>query len=220
MKKRRSKTSKNTTKQSYHGDTVVYTTHSPKIPDQIRNGVHSFIRKAGFPQILSNNSAPQLGAFAFKLSDFPSYTEFTGLYDQFRIVHVDVQFLHLTNAVALTNSANAILLTCPRFITVLDYDNASSPANLDELRQYSNAVTVNADTSFYRSFTPATLVTEYIGVTSGYSPAYGKWHDCTYATTPHYGLKYALDSTNITGQSSVFGYNVEVTLHLEFRNSR
>jgi hypothetical protein len=218
---RRSNPSKNTTNtQKFNGDSVSYTTHNPKIPAKINHGVHSFVRKANFGQILSSNSAPVFGAYAFKLSDFPNYTEFSALYDQFRITSVDVQFLHLTTAITNTNSAGSIVIACPRFLSVLDYDGATAPASLDELRQYNNCIAVNADTSYIRSFIPASLSIEYIGVTNGYSPQFGKWHDVAYSTIPHYGLRYALDNTAIAGPNASFGYNVEVTMHLEFRNSR
>lgn len=222
MKKQKKKqTSRNTTNdQSIKGDRVVYTDHNPKIPPKVKTA-HSFIRKADFGTILSSNTAPVFGAYAFKLSDFPSYTEFTALYDQFRIVKVDVQFLHLASAINNTNSASSIVLRCPRFYSVLDFDDSTAPTAIDDLRQYNNCITVNSDTSYMRSFAPASLELEYVStILSGYSPVFGKWHDCTYSSLPHYGLKYALDTTPIAGPTSAFGYNVEVTLHLEFRQSR
>lgn len=207
--------------QTISGDTVRYTSHAPSIPKRIHGAIYPYIRKANFTQILSSNTAPVFGAFAFKLSDFPNYTEFTGLYDQYRVVKVDVQFLALTIGITNTNSAGSIVITCPRFLTVLDYDDSTAPSAMDDLRQYNNCIAVNGSESFIRSFTPASLELGYIsGIANSYAPVYKKWHDLSGSNIPHYGIKYGLDNTPIAGPNSAFGYNVECTIHLEFRQSR
>lgn len=165
-------------------------------------------------------------ALTFKLSDMAGFSDFTTLYDMYRIRAVAVYVTPTYQPSDITpNNVNATNWNT-KCAVAIDYDDVTPPASLGELRQYDNVkmiwmnVNKGVPTKFY--FTPA-CATEIFnsGVSTGYGVKWGQWIDCNSPDIPHYGLKFALSSsTALTNADIGFGVTIEVKYYLEFKTTR
>lgn len=177
--------------------------------------VHFFRRSPELSQISGNDSQPQVkGAFTFTLQDLPAYTEFTNLYDQFRILGVRLQMKLNVSPDAQTASTS----NYPVLYYVRDYDDNTAPTTTSEINQYANlkkkVLRPNSFVNIYLK--PAVLVQTYeTSVATGYSPKWKQWIDCTDSATQYFAMKYYID-----GLWSRYEVDVHSTYYLQFRNPR
>ncbi len=133
------------------------------------------------------------------------------------IVH---HYAHSVGVTAAENSGNAVT-NPPRFLIVTDYDDSVVPSSLDSLRQYSTCISRPVTSDFSYTIKPAVSVMAYEGVSAtGYSPKWDQWISTNDPSVPHYGLKWGIGQTPITGGTGQYGFTREVEFHLEFKNSK
>lgn len=164
--------------------------------------------------ITGNPGAPTAyGAQLFKLSDVTNYTEFTALFDQYRILGVGLRFILERN----TSNSTLVNGKVPRMYMIYDKDTSSLPT-MDELRQADNCKIVPMD--HVRPFTyfcrPNVLGLSYQSVTSAYTPKWKQWISTSESGCPHYGVRYAienLDDTDLT-------VRVEAVYYMQFKSMK
>jgi len=152
---------------------------------------HSFKRTVNSANISVDSTAWQYGALNFQLANLPNYTEFTNLYDQYRICGIKVEFRPRVTG----NDANAMatLVQFGDLCTVIDRNDNTAPTTQNELYQYSTLRTTRMIRGQKRYFVPACLVQTYeTAVTAGYASKFKQWLDTNDYAVPHYGLKYAI----------------------------
>lgn len=151
-------------------------------------------------------------AYTFRLTDVPQYTNFTNLFDMYRIDAVEVQFL--------ISQMGANMLY-PTLYWTPDYDDATAPVNANSILEFQTAEVyqfTEAKTAFRRLLRPRVANTVYNGLLStGYSllPA----DTFINADTPgvsHYGMKYWVVGYNSTSANQS---NIQIVLryHLSFK---
>jgi len=126
-------------------------------------------------------------AFTFDLSRLPNYTEFTALYDQYKITGVKINFDWSPDV----TSSTGLEIYTPKLWLVRDYDDSTTPS-LDELIQSTRVkcMRINVERSHSIFLKPAVLQQVYKSVVSyGNVPKWNQWIDCNDTTVPHYGLK-------------------------------
>lgn len=163
----------------------------PRIPRGMNNNnVHTFKRSWYLPANISVTTANVYGAYAFSLNDVPNASEFTTLFDQYRINSVRYKIMPRgSSAEAGTNN------NVGKIFSVLDYDDGVAPTSVDQLCQYPNMKTTRTTSDHVRSLRPMFASTQYFTSTlSGYGARRG-WLDCDYSAIPHYGIKYAIQGT-------------------------
>lgn len=136
--------------------------------------------------------APYLNAYSFNLAQLPNYTEFSNLFDRYMLTHVQLRFTLKIDPSAQA-AASAVY---PKLYYVKDYDDSSSPASLDVLREHSRCVqkVLYPNRPVIVNVKPAILQEIYrSGVATTYSPRWKTWIDCNTMDCPHYGLKWGLD---------------------------
>lgn len=168
-------------------------------------------------------------AYYFSLVQVPGYAELTAVYDQYRIKYINFK---LRPRSIINNNANFSAQPAQqnlKLIAVIDYDSTTSSLTPGDARQYGTArefdYNCQNDPRLNIFFTPASLIRGYEGVsTDAFLPKYWQWIDCNDPDTPHYGIHLVL---NQYGNSLKFarehvgcGYDISVTYHLEFKNSR
>lgn len=168
------------------------------------NRIHNFTRVKELTEINSSTTADVLGAMTFKLSDLTNATEFTNLFDKFRICAVKLEIVPKFSG----NDMNpgTTFPGAPCIHSVLDYNDATNPGDLNELMQYSNYKRTRGHNIHKRYFKPCVLAANYEGsVTTAYTSKWKVWLDCTDSGTAHFGLKYMIDRTpNVAFQYRAF----------------
>jgi hypothetical protein len=160
--------------------------------------------------LLGNISATNVettGAYYFTLDSLPSYTDFTSLFDQYRIAQVTVRFIPVVAPFGASTTA-ALL---PDLHTVIDYDDAVAPATVDVMRQYGTHSVAPNQVYFERVLTPRYAVASYSGTFTSYSlaPVF-TWIDSNSPSVQYYGVKWGTTSVSVVSGSYVL-YNVEAT---------
>lgn len=150
------------------------------------------------------------GAFTFQLNNVPKVTDFTGLFDQYKINAISLTFYpqlsQSSSIVAVTSIQNA------RVFTAIDSNDAAIPTALNDIREYDNCE-VHAATEVFSvyidkpKFVDATgaLRTGYISTAS--------------PGILHYGLKYAVETLN-PGSAGTYVFHVEAVYYMSFKSAK
>lgn len=159
------------------------------------------------------------GGSVFKLSDLPSYTEFTALFDQYRIMGVSIKWLAGFSESGMFTGPTAQL---PNLLTVLDHDDGAILTTRDDYLQYKTFKEERLDKVLTMEVVPRVATAVYNGAFTGYAQVNDRpWLDTSSAGIEHYGIKWGI-SFPVTAATSVsVGYlTVDFTFHLEFRTTR
>jgi len=136
--------------------------------------------------IICDGINPSVGSINFSLNDLPSFAEFTGLFQLYRIDEVEVrwrpEYTELTDAALVSNAVNVTLNTA---ISVI----GASPASVSDVLQNSNCSTTSITKEHSVRFRPALLM-------DGSSPCY-----CFVSTASPslnwYGIQYGVAPTGV-----------------------
>lgn len=160
---------------------------------------------------VSNASGPTFVAYDFSLANIYQSSEFTALFDAYRIRKIVVHF-YPTVTQSTTSSANIGFLA-----TAIDYDDANAPSSMSQVLQYENACVVPFYKEHHRKIYPRINQGALAGGTLNacVSGSGGQWLDIAYNNVSHFGLKIALSQS--LGASDLFGFRVVFDYFLEFK---
>lgn len=131
-----------------------------------------------------------------KLNDVPNYTDFTSLFDSYKITHAEFKFIpHFTVGQVPLGPQNTQVA---RLVTVIDQDDDVVPTGLTQLMQYSSLDESLLDRERVRNFKPRVSVQTYrTATTTGYNtPDDAIWIDAAQTDVPHYcGKALICDTT-------------------------
>lgn len=140
------------------------------------------------------------------------YTSLAAVFDQYRIDCVEIRFQQRQAGMISATTGFATSL-----ISVIDYDDANTPASFGELENYNNAI--ESAVTMYpqkRTFAPHVAGTVWnTGAASGYMNLTSPWLDAASPAVPHYGVKAGLRAT-----SALVVIDAYVRLRISFRSSR
>jgi hypothetical protein len=140
--------------------------------------------------------------YTFQLSDIANATSLSALFDQYRILGVQV-------LLSPRETTQSELLD---FTTAIDFDGSASAPTANSIQQYSTALTCSTNQQQLRSFRPM-WANQVYNTTTAYSagPA-NQWLDLAYPSVPHYGLLVFIGVT-----PSVFDFRVDIKYTYEVR---
>ena len=164
----------------------------------------------GFTQTVNNLTGLQ-GAITFRLSNVPGVTDFTNLYDEYKICGVKVRFIPRTNMANTSLLAGDVPPYNARFLSAVDFNDNSPPTNADEIRQYENCKVTPLLVEHERYIDKPLFLN-----TTGQNV--NDWISTGSATTLHYGMKYFVEPTNTSAAANNFTYTIELIYYLCFRN--
>lgn len=156
-----------------------------------------FSRKVNLGAIVSVGlNTPTLTSLSFKLSDVPGVSDFTSLFDQYKLTYVKLMFKLQQDPSAQT----AVNSFYPTMYHCVDHDDVSAPTSIDDLRQHGRTRMSVLRPNRYTviKVKPSVLyeVARNAGLgTTTVAPKWRQWIDMAHTDTIHYGLKYALDNT-------------------------
>lgn len=149
-------------------------------------------------------------SYDFRLEDLSNYTEFTALFDQFKIAGIKYRWVVNRNpdfgGTVVSNVYNTVVQgQYPRIMWVHDYDGGAAPANYAELQQYPRMkeVYLTPDRPYTKWYyvKPARLAVDYESATlSAYRPIWKGFIDAASTATPHYGIRCFGDAVNTNVQ--------------------
>lgn len=190
---------------------------SPRLGLQSVN-VHKYVRwedtdrKIDLPAVALPAAATQFQAHAFTLASLANASEFTALYDQYEITHVQAHVMWApknTDGVSFTATTTAFFASGvgnPILYYHTDFDDATNPSSLSEFKQSNKTkmLMLRPGKIIKINLKPAVLhmIYESVGSTA-YGPKWRQRIDCADDSVPHYGLKYAIDYLNGTDMGEV-----------------
>lgn len=180
-------------------------------PMRMRAPVYSFKRtqETTITAIATNVT---YGSITFNLQSLPSYTDFTALYDQYRILGIRAMFVPRTTANAQGANERGT------FHSVIDYDDNQAPAAVYPLLEYQSHKRTPNTVIHKRYWKPTVLVPAFLasgttGTSFGYSPKAGQWLDMAMPNIPHYGIKFAIENND----DQPMNYDCFYTFYCQFR---
>lgn len=157
--------------------------------------VHHFKRTYEATNLNISATAPVSGTLTVQMASIPDVTDFTTLFDRYRINKVIVRFVPNFTGSDLNPSSSVISI--PNFHTVLDYDDSTAPGSLNNMFQYSTYRMTRGNKIHIRKYTPSVLTAQGSGST--YGPKWKQWLDLSDLTINQYGLKFWIDQQNAGG---------------------
>lgn len=158
--------------------------------------VHAYRRKFLHETVsTSGTGIPVSKGYHFHFSQIPNVTEFTQLYDQFKILNVKVTFRPRYN-VSTTESASHGHGSIPSVHYLVDKDSASQPSNVvNTFLENTSARSLWLSRPRTVSFKPTVLDQIYeSSLSTAYSPRKAPWIDCADTAAQHYGLRYICET--------------------------
>lgn len=171
------------------------------------------IKRSLFGGTLSASAVAFVGqGYQFQLDQLPGYTEFTTLFDQYRIPLIEFQLISLQS----TGSQVGGGFTPCKLLSVVDYDDANAPATENDLLQYENVKVVGCITSHTIKFKPRIATALYGGaVFTAFGNGAAQWIDVASPSVPHYGIKLGITSAGGAGNISNWSIYVKMTIELK-----
>ena len=172
--------------------------------------IYRFVRyTGGLGSLYGNDIIPSFAAYNFSLNDLPNSTEFTSLFDMYKINAIKISFIpQMTENISLTTANNPYSNT--RFFSAIDYNDGSTPTSIDDLRQYSTCkFTPILKTHTRMIYKPKILDSSSYSV----SP----WMSTASPSSNYFGLKVGIEPTQSTVITS-FEYKVECKFYMSFKN--
>lgn len=197
----------------------------PMYKRSIASNVHTFVRSCTLANLHSTGGA--LGdihhTFSFALSDLPNFTEFTSLFDQYRIRWVELTFV---SAVTQSDIASAgITGYSPQVVHgffVNDYDDSLPPSSKDELMQYGNCRIIPL-TGRNRPLRWKLYPHLQAAAAPGIVWKRNNWLDAAHDSVAHCGLKTIFTTnplTNVLADQSPIMITVYAKYCIQCKNSR
>lgn len=166
-------------------------------------------------QLLTSANVNSTGIFRFSLADLPGYTDFTELYEQFKIVKVQLRFLPIYGTdVEVASPSRLVPFAICANTSALDVP--TSAFNFDEVLQEQGCKIVNSQRPFMMSVKPRAYATNDGALASS---SVSPWLNTNGngANVTHFGFKWGWETTSPTAYS---GYSVYATYTIECRNPK
>lgn len=165
--------------------------------------IHSFKRTTEVATYtITDNSTVNNYALNFRLNLLPNYTEFTSLFDAFRICGVKIWFLYTSNSSDTTGAITGARAWDFWIHSIIDHDDSTALSTVADYQQAeSYKINKITDRKIGRWIRPKVANAAYAGgAFSGYSePKRNQWIDAASPAVEHYGFKFGIDCTNLGG---------------------
>jgi len=184
----------------------------------LRQPIHYFKRTQYYSGLWTNSTASDVfNNFSFILAAVPGYTEFTNLYDQYRINAAKITIIPRGNQSDIGVASTTVAQSVGVF-SVVDYDDTSLLTSLNQALQYQNCKMTRTHQQHSRFIKPRVELNALVSTLPGNGNAVSTrgWIDCDFPNTPHQGIKYVFQQS----PNSVQTFDVKVDYYLAFKNVR
>lgn len=171
--------------------------------------VYTF-RRTNVDTLTVNTTTPN-PVYWFQLNEIPNYTEFTALYDQYRISKVVYKLIPRASQALPSNPNQGTLFS------VIDYTDSNPLTSADQANEYASVKRTRGFKTHSRVIRPKLNVPLYetgAPLTFGYGVRSG-WVNCADPAVHHYGLKFWYENP-AAGAELVF--DEYITYYVKFKN--
>lgn len=196
--------------------------------NKVRRQVHVFKRTAYIGNVTASISAlgvptPVAVGYSFALSQLPNVSDFTTLFDQYKLTGVKMTLTPACSEGILSPlTGTAQPLGFSRVHTVIDYDDSAAPTSEDQLLEYGSHKSTAPFQIHSRYIKPKILQEVYrSSLTTAYSPKSNQYLDTSYTDVPHLGMKLWISAPNTNaGTAQSITYKVYQTMYFTCKNVR
>lgn len=183
--------------------------------------VHYFKRRFYIDTITGDNVQNNVfRGYNFTLGLVPNVSDFTNLYDQYKIQGIRLEFrLRRNISNDSTGAVAADTGVRPLMYTVVDYDTSTTPASVAALREYANCKVWQFDSEkpYTRFFKPKVLNEVYrTAITTATAPMAAPWLSTTFTDAQHFGMQVAIDRL----RAPQYSIDVEGVMYLAMKNTK
>lgn len=185
-----------------------------------RPTVYSF--KRSWQAANLNTTAAALGnsAYKFQLSDLPNASEFTTLFDSYRIMGVKMKLVPCfsNSDIVDTAAVPGYNIHIPNVHTVIDYDDVTALSAVTDYMQYDTYKMTRGNKIvkvFCKPRPQASMNVSGAAALAAQESRY-RWIDCNQASVYYFGIKVGYESTGVAGPF----YQVYFTYYLQFKSVR
>lgn len=146
----------------------------------------------------------------FSLANLPNFTDFTNLYDMYRVNKIVYKIIPKFSETTMTTGINANL---QQIHSVIDYDDTTAPVSISDLTQYQNHRMTRGNAIHTRVLVPKVKTT--IDTLSD-APKARQWIDCDDSVLNHRGLKIYIPAP--LAPATTISYDVEATFYVSFKS--
>lgn len=217
------------------GEQIVISNTGNGIPDIQGPTVAGWGIGTPTPDVFQGTS--QFGITAsFRLNQLLNFTEFTNLYDRYKIVGVKLKFMYQSataqDQLVLGGTAPVTNNVLPVLDHTFDIDDDAMPLFRSTVQQHAYCKTqiLQANQPFKKYLKPRTRAAQFVsqvdGVTSlGYGIGQKSlWIDCAASSLPHYGLKMWMSSwpydASKTTQQAHGCLTIQPVFYVAFKDSQ
>lgn len=177
-------------------------------------------------------SQVQFGSLSYMglLSDMPSYTEFTTLFDRYKICGIKIKFTPFNTSSATVSTTGPLVGGAGAiWHSVIDYDDATLPtasdAGIDAIRQYPSykmkQVLNSTGAPMHRYFKPRLAAAVYSGAFTSYANMRNVWIDAASPSVQYYGLKAIVEAQQPTTATATYMLvKAEATIYFAVKDPR
>jgi len=150
------------------------------------------------------------GSISASLNLLNDYTEFTTLFDTYRIIRLDVDFMPVSS----------VAQGSPLF-TVIDYDDSTALTGLSAALEYGDVLASSQSGRIHRrTLRPRAALSAYSGSFTSFAQSmHNQWFDVASPGIVFYGLKWIIPA--YANNSPVAGqYMINVRYTMQFKSER
>jgi len=175
----------------------------------ITNKIYQFKRTFESSSITVAPAGFAQSVYSWSLGNLPNVTDFTNLFDMYRICGIKIRFVPVYDA-ALSSAINKFSI-----FTVIDYNDLNSITQA-EAEEYQNMQQSYSTRVHKRYFKPRIAISQQDVSSTNFISSYKcPWISTQNTNIAHGFLKYVTDTN--TG-SAAFTFNVYSTLYVQFKN--
>jgi len=161
---------------------------------------------------------------AFTLYSIPDYSEFTNLFDAYRITGVTMRWIPISNSTESQIAGGAGNNAVASFIHfVRDYDDnvvfTNAYSGVTAAQEYASYQMWRGTSSKTIRMKPKAAVAMYQGAFTGYGQTSHQWIDCN-TNAYYYAFKMVMEAFVPTNNVYYMNFKVEFKFDLEFKNLR
>lgn len=177
-----------------------------------RESIAMFERSFTASNVVPSTTTPVAGSIRISMDSLPNYTEFTSLFDAYRILQSTVTFFPVVN---MNTTASGV--TTSSLLSVIDYDDDTVLGSINEALQYPSLMQSAVGSIVERTFNPCAANAAYGGAFTSYARMpRSTWVDAASTNVRYYGLKWIVD----TSANATPLWTITVRVVLQCKNVR